>query len=171
MTPKDEINKAIYVEKSNVLMVFCFPACPCSLAAGPAPRACEQCGRSGPGCRKPHSDCSTAVVWSCWSFYLDFVCVCVWSAGGNGACAGGAKLTAGPSQLPPHPPMGAPPPAPAPRPAPTLHPELGLGPGCGDLGTWKGQAHTVGGGGLRAGPCAVTPRIYPCPREMTSNSK
>ena len=42
-----------------------------------------------------------------------------------------------PSQLPPHPPMGALPPAPAPRPAPTLHPELGLGPGCVDLGKVK----------------------------------
>ena len=119
IAPKDVIDKAIYIEKSNVLMVFCFPACPCSLAAGLAPWVCKLCGRSGPGCRKPHSDCSTAVVWSCWSFYLDFV-LCMWSEGGNGACAGGAKLTTGPLPAASPPTHGCP--ATGPSTLPITHP-------------------------------------------------
>ena len=151
-------------------MVFCFPACPCSLAAGLAPWAANcVVGCSGPGCRKPHSDCSTAVVWSCWSFYLDFV-LCMWSEGGNGACAGGAKLTTGPLPAASPPTHGCP--ATCPGTPPSTHPPPWAGTWAWVCGPGKGEAHTVvGGWGPEARPCAVTPWIYPCRREMTSNSK
>ena len=87
VTPKDEINNAIYIDKSSVLMVFCFPACPCSLAAGPAPRACKQCGRSGPGCRKP--PVTAPRLWSgVVGLFTLTLCVCAERRGQWSVCWG-----------------------------------------------------------------------------------
>ena len=78
------------------------------------------------------SDCSTAVVWSCWSFYLDFVCVCRAEGATEHVLGEPSSPQAPPSCLPTHPwvPRHLPW-HPAQHPLSTLSWDLGLG-----VGTW-----------------------------------